>query len=203
LDLCQDPLTHVPIIARVPQGVKGHTSNEIVELFDVMATSLDLAGIEAQHTHFARSLMPQISGQRGDPNRAAFAEGGYNIYDPQCFEPSMSAGEIYYPKTALEREHPETVSRAAMVRTQDHKLILRPSGQSELYDYGADRDELHNLYGDSAAAGIQHQLEHRLAIWYLETTGIAPFDKDPRNAPPFYGVPKFNSEGWQRKFLDL
>jgi arylsulfatase A-like enzyme len=159
----EDPLTHVPLIARVPQGAKGHTSNEIVELFDVMATSLDLAGIEAQHTHFARSLMPQISGQRGDPNRAAFAEGGYNIYEPQCFEPSLRAGEIYHPKTALELEHPETVSRAAMVRTQDHKLILRPTGQSELYDYGADPDESHNLYGESAAAGIQHQLEHRLA----------------------------------------
>jgi choline-sulfatase len=89
-----------------------------------------------------------------------------------------------------------------MVRTQDHKLILRPTGQSELYDYGADPHELHNLYGDSAAAGIQHRLEYRLATWYLETTGIAPFDKDARNAPPFYGVPKFNSRGWQRKFLD-
>ncbi len=199
----EDPLTHIPLIARVPGGTKGHAANEIVELFDVMATSLELAGIEAQHTHFARSLMPQLSGKPGDPHRAAFAEGGYNIYEPQCFEPSRDVPEIYHPKTALEQEHPETVSRAAMVRTKNHKLILRPSGQSELYDYGKDPDELHNLYGDSAAANVQHELERRLATWYLETTGIAPFDKDPRNAPPFYPVPKFDSEGWQRKFLDL
>jgi arylsulfatase A-like enzyme len=198
----EDTLTHIPLIARVPGGTRGHTSNEIVELLDVMATSLELTGIPAQHTHFSRSLTPQLSGRPGDPNRAAFAEGGYNIYEPQCFEPSRDVAEIYHPKTALEQTRPETVSRAAMVRTNDHKLILRPSGQSELYDYGRDKDELHNLYGESSVAGVQHELERRLATWYLETTGIAPFDKDPRNAPPFLPAPTFDTENWQRKILD-
>ena len=198
----EDPLTHVPLVARVPGGIKGHSSNEIVELFDVMATSLDLAGIPAQHTHFARTLTPQLSGDAGDPDRAVFAEGGYNIYEPQCFEPSRDAGEIYHPKTKLEQEHPEMVSRAAMVRTRDHKLILRPNGQSELYNYAQDPDEKHNVYGDTSAANIQHELERTLATWYLQTTGIAPFDKDPRNAPPFYPTPIFDLTQWQSKFLD-
>jgi arylsulfatase A-like enzyme len=198
----EDPLTHIPLIARVPGGVKGHVSEEMVELFDVMATSLELAGIEARHTHFARSLMPHLQGRAGDPNRAVFAEGGYNIYEPQCFEPFRDPHEIYYPKTHLEQAHPQMVSRAAMVRTREHKLILRPDGQSELYAYRSDPNELQNLYDDASAAPVQHELEKRLATWYLTTTGIAPFDKDPRNAPPFYPTPAFDTRGWHEKLLD-
>ena len=198
-----DVLTHVPVIARVPGGAPGHVSEEIVELFDVMASCLDLAGIEARHTHFARSLLPQIHGQPGDPDRAAFSEGGYNVYEPQCYEPADCApAEIYYPKEKLEVDQPQTVSRAAMVRTHSHKLILRPSGQSELYAYQQDPNELHNLYGDRAVAGVQHGLERRLAAWYVNTTGIAPFDKDQRGAPPFYPTHEFAKEDWHRKIID-
>jgi arylsulfatase A-like enzyme len=187
----EDVLTHIPLIARVPGGVPGHVAENMVELFDVMATCLELAGIEAQHTHFARSLLPQIHGGPGDPERAAFCEGGYNIYEPQCFEPPMAPHEIYYPKTHLQLTQPEMISRAAMVRTHTHKLIVRPSGQSELYDYRQDPNELHNLYGDAAVAQVQGGLEHRLASWYINTTGIAPFDKDQRSAPPFIPTPRF------------
>lgn len=199
-----DVLTHVPIIARVPGGVQGHVAENMVELFDVMATCLDLAGIEAQHTHFARSLLPQVQGQSSDPKRAAFSEGGYNVYEPQCFENTVTATEpreIYYPKEHLETSHPEMITRAAMVRTQNHKLILRPSGQSELYDYRQDPRELHNLYGEQSVRNIQEELVMRLAVWYLNTSGIAPFDRDPRNPPPFIPTPTFHVD-WHRTILD-
>ena len=65
-----------------------------------------------------------------------------------------------------------------------------------------DPDEKNNVYGDAGAANIQHELERRLAIWYLQTTGIAPFDKDPRNAPPFYPTPTFDLTHWQSKLLN-
>jgi choline-sulfatase len=161
----EDNLTQIPLIARVPGGVQGHVCENLVELYDVMATCLELANVEAQHTHFARSLMPQLHGGPGDPDRAAFAEGGYNIYEPQCFENNIAdPHQIYYPKEHLEVTHPEMVSRAAMVRTHTHKLILRPSGQSELYAYKDDPNELHNLYGEASVATVQAELERRLAV---------------------------------------
>jgi arylsulfatase A-like enzyme len=199
----EDVLTHVPVVARVPGGAPGRVSEDMVELFDVMASCLDLAGIQAQHTHFARSLLPQIHGHAGDPERAAFTEGGYNVYEPQCFEPAdLAPGEIYYPKEKLEVDQPEMVSRAAMVRTRSHKLVLRPGGQSELYAYAQDPEELHNLYGERSVAGVQHELERRLAEWYINTTGIAPFDKDQRNAPPFYPTAELREADWRRKIID-
>ena len=198
----EDCLTHIPLIAHVPGGARGRVADDPVELFDVMATSLELAGIPAQHTHFARSLLPQIHGHAGDPARAAFAEGGYNIYEPQCFEPARDPAEIYHAKCSLEQSRPQTVSRAAMVRNSTHKLILRPNGQSELYAYDSDPDELHNLYGELSATTLQCDLERRLAMWYLNTTGIAPFDKDQRNAPPFYPTASFDTHNWQERLLD-
>jgi len=190
----EDVLTHVPVIARVPGANGGNTSENMVELFDVMATCLDLAGVQARHTHFARSLMPQIHGGAGNPERAAFAEGGYNEYEPQCFEYNQqTSGTLYYPKEHLECAQPQTVSRAAMVRTHDYKLVSRPQGQSELYIYRDDPQELHNRFGDRDVMDIQCELQQQLLHWYVNTTGIAPFDKDQRGFPPYYPTIQFPS----------
>jgi choline-sulfatase len=147
--------------------------------------------------------MPQLHGSPGDPGRAAFSEGGYNIYEPQCFEPAdLKPGEIYYPKEKLEADHPETVSRAAMIKTSAHKLVLRPGGQSELYDVAKDPRELHNVYGDRSYAGAQEDLVARLLQWYVLTADVAPPDKDPRGSPPYYPTPHFKQDDWQKKILD-
>jgi arylsulfatase A-like enzyme len=198
----EDALTHVPLIARVPGGARGVVASDTVELYDVMQTCLDLAGIPARHTHFARSLMPQLTGGRGDPNRAAFAEGGYNVYEPQCFEPMGAGGGPYTGKIRLQNERPETVSRSAMVRTREGKLVARPNGQNELYRYAADPRETENLYGQRAAAALQDDLQRRLLHWYIDTTGVAPMDKDQRDPPPFYPNRAAPPAGWQRTLLD-
>jgi choline-sulfatase len=57
-------LTHVPLIARVPGGKAGGDARDMVELYDIMATFLELGGTRATHTNFARSLLPQIHGAR-------------------------------------------------------------------------------------------------------------------------------------------
>ncbi len=181
-----DCLDHVPLIARVPGYKQGHVSREIVELYDIMATSLDLAGIEAQHTHFARSLLPQLRGEPGDPKRAAFCEGGYNTYERQLFEPPMTkeeAAEIYYPKRTLQNEHPETITRATGIRTLDHRLVHRPDGISELYDLKKDPRELNNIYGDRSYASQQQALHAQMLDWYVRTADVAPKKTDPRGFP--------------------
>lgn len=197
----EDVLTHVPLIARVPGGARGVAAGDMVELYDVMATCLDLAGIPAQHTHFARSLRSQLTGGPGDPDRAAFAEGGYNVYEPQCFEPA-GLGGIYAAKVNLQNDHPQTISRAAMVRSREAKLVVRPNGQNELYRYGSDPDERENVYGEAGASAIQAALHERLLHWYVNTTGIAPVDKDPRTPPPYYVSRRAPDPNWQRTLLD-
>jgi arylsulfatase A-like enzyme len=176
----EDCLTHVPLIARIPGGVAGHAAGELVELYDIMPTCLELAGTHATHTHFARSLMPQLRGSPGDTARAAFAEGGYNSYEPQAFEPIIDG--LYGPKTRLQNERPETVSRCAAVRTQRHKLIVRPNDQSELYDCQQDPMQKNNLFAATSLRDIQAQLQTRLTNWYVDTSGVPPVKRDPRGA---------------------
>ncbi|MGB8480714.1 MAG: sulfatase-like hydrolase/transferase, partial [Acidobacteriaceae bacterium] len=74
----EECITHVPMIGRVPSGKAGVVADDIVELFDIVQTALDLADTKANHTHFSRSLLPQISRQSGDMHRASYCEAGYN-----------------------------------------------------------------------------------------------------------------------------
>lgn len=186
-----DCLTHIPMIVRAPGCVKGHVVREPIECFDIMPTTLELAGVECRHTHYARSMMPQLRGAAGDPDRAAFAEGGYDLNEPHCFEgnrnlPSdipQNPDAIYYPKGLQQQERPESSARCVMIRTATHKLIRRPTGVSELYDLAADPLELRNLYGRPAHEAVQRTLESRLLDWYVHTSDAVPFERQARGFP--------------------
>lgn len=185
---CEDVLTRVPLLIRAPGCKAGHLVKEPVELIDIMATMMDYAGLEAHHTHFARSLKPQCEGAAGDPDRAVFCEGGYNPNEPHCNEgmdrpgirPRKSPDAIYYPKNIQQWDHPETVGRATMIRTMTHKLVKRSFGDHELYDLEKDPLELHNCYNDPAYREIRQQLESRMLAWYIDTSDAVPFEEDPR-----------------------
>lgn len=179
-----DTMTRVPLIVRGPGVKAGGVCQEIVEQFDVMPTTLQLAGIAANHTHFARSLVPQLQGAGGDPHRAAFSEGGYNTYEPQCFEPMESGGDIYMPKIQLQNQRPETITRATMIRTREEKLIYRPDGESEFYDLLKDPRELNNVYSDRSYSTRREAARARMLDWYVRTADVAPKQHDPRGFPP-------------------
>ncbi len=187
---CEDIITRVPLIVRTPGGKAGHVVEEPMELFDLMATTLEQAGIVPQHTHFARSYTAQLQGAAGDPQRAAFTEGGYARHEPLCFEGrperdqfARSKANIYYPKGAQQQDHPDSVGRVIAMRTQTHRLVYRPTGQCELYDLQADPQELHNRYGDPTLRAAQQELEARLLHWLVETSDVTPFATDPRGLP--------------------
>jgi choline-sulfatase len=188
-----DLMTRVPLLIRAPGGVGGHRVRTPVELFDIMATVLDLAEIEAQHTHFARSLVPQLQGADGDPNRIIYAEGGYDPHEPHCFEGRANAAiftdteHIYYPKGRQQQADPLSVSRATMMRTMDAKLIRRPLGISELYDLTNDPLELTNVYDDPSYREIRCQMEATMLDWTIHTSDVVPTDEDPRGLPPYEG----------------
>jgi choline-sulfatase len=184
---CEDILTRVPLIISAPGCKKGHRVNGQVEIFDIMPTIMESAGLEFKHTHYAQSLAPQLAGGNGDPDRAVYCEGGYNKNEYHCNEgaelPSrsfMRGMSVYHPKGLQQKEHPESVGRATMIRTLTHKLVLRTYGDHELYDFAADPQEMKNVYGDKAYAGVQAQLERRMLDWYIATSDSVPTEEDPR-----------------------
>jgi len=190
-----DCLTRIPMVVRTPGCAAGHVVREPVECFDIMPTTLELAGVACEHVHHARSMMPQLRGAPGDAGRAVFAEGGYDPHEPHCFEGKNIAGDIgsnpkgiYWPKGLQQQQRPETVRCATMIRTASGKLIRRPGGQHELYDLLADPRELHNLWDDPRAAGLRAELTERMLDWYVHTADVVPTDADPRGFPP--GLPR-------------
>jgi choline-sulfatase len=181
-----DDLTRIPMIVRMPGGAAGHVARELVECFDIMPTTLDLAGIPCRHTHFARSMLAQLQGKAGDPERAAFADGGYDVHEPHCFEGKPSdrvcgnPDGIYYPKGLQQQERPESVCRASMIRTATHKLVRRTGGCHELYDLRDDPRECRNLHGKSECRDVQTALTERMLDWYIHTADAVPWDANPR-----------------------
>jgi arylsulfatase A-like enzyme len=176
-----DCLTRVPLVVRAPGCGAGQVIRTPVELFDIMPTTLDLAGIECRHTHFARSLF-------GAARDAVFAEGGYDPHEPHCYEGTPGGLEdvtdargIYYLKGRQQQEHPESSARCVMIRTAARKLVHRPGDVSELYDLVHDPLELNNLHGQLPA--VQQQLERRLLDWYVHTGDVVPWQRDPRGFP--------------------
>ena len=169
---------------------QGHVVGEPVEAFDVMATALELAGIRAEHTHFARSLVPQLGGAPGDPDRAVFSEGGYDPHEPHAFEGRAGTDQgirapehIYFPKGRLQQDVPESVCRATSIRTTTHRLVRRPLGVSELYDLPTDPRELSNVYDRPEYAAVQRDLERRMLDWSIHTADVVPFAEHPRGLP--------------------
>ncbi len=183
-----DCMTRVPMIVRAPGAARGHVVHEPMECFDIMPTTLEVAGVECGHDHFARSMRSQLEGNAGDPDRAVYCEGGYDVQERQCME--MEPGRlhdvpndgdnVYYPKGLQQQEQPESVCRSTMIRTQDHKLIFRPNGQSELYEYASDPNETVNLYNTPEPQTIQQQLETRLLNWYVSTSDVVPRQRSDR-----------------------
>ncbi len=182
-----DDLVRVPLIIKTPDQQSGHVVKEQVELFDIMPTVLELADLKANHTHFAKSLVSQLKGASGDPDRAVFCEGGYDLHEPNCFEgymgrndPLNMPGNIYYPKLIQQQESPESVCRTTMIRTLSHKLVKRTSGENELYDLINDPRELTNLYHHDGCSGKRAELEGRMLDWYIKTSDTVPLNDDPR-----------------------
>ncbi len=186
-----DCLTRIPMLVRVPGCAAGHVIETPTACFDIMPTTLKLAGVKPRHTHDAQCMLPALAGGPGDPDRAVFAEGGYDTHEPHCFEGKAGVGGdiggdpagIYYPKGLQQQEHPESVCRAAMIRTQTHKLIWRTADCHELYDLEADPLELRNVYADPAYRSVRDALTARLLTWYVHTGDAVPWVPDPRGVP--------------------
>ncbi len=183
----EDVITRVPLIVRKPGGKAGHTVCEPVELFDIMATTLKLAGVEAQHSHFAQSYVPQLARAAGAPKRAAFIEGGYARHESHCFEGrsdrdqfAREPNNIYFPKGRQQQDYPDSVGRTVTIRTQTHRLTYRPTGVCELYDLAQDPLELNNRFGNPDCAVIQQSLQNRILEWLVQTSDVTPFKVDPR-----------------------
>ncbi len=186
----EDVMLRVPLIVKMPGQVQNHVVKEPVELFDIMATVLDIADVETEHPHFAQSLLEQLDGKSGDSDRIVFAEGGFSERQKHCMCFNYQDGLLiknpenpYHAQAQLHYDHPEVLCRSTMIRTSKYKLNYRPEGESELYNMMDDPREINNLYQKAEYSSVKNQLEKRLLDWIIETSDVTPYKKDSRKTP--------------------
>ena len=176
----QECLMRVPLIAVLPGVTGGRRVEALTENIDVFPTLMALAGVEAHHTHFGRSLLPLILGETKEHRAVVFAEGGQAPGEQHTLETLWPEDTIYYEKTRLQNDDPSTVAKAAMIRTNRWKYVARLAGKEELYDLQADAEELVNLIDEAKYAGIVADLREQQLQWFMATGDDVPFDKDRR-----------------------
>jgi arylsulfatase A-like enzyme len=160
-----------PLVLAGPGVPEGEERGDLVELIDLFATLVELAGTEPRHTHFGRSLLT------GAPRDAAFSEGGFSVAE----EPLLERADYPYDlKAGLQHEAPETVGRAVALRTGRWTYVYRLYEGDELYDRATDPGELRNLSGSPEVAPIERELRDRILRWTVETADAVPWDPDPR-----------------------
>ena len=132
-----DELYRVPLIARWPGRIKaGSTCDQMVNLFDLMPTLLEVGGVRPTVALDARSILPLMQG--GIP-----ADWPDEVF---CEYLAYQAGDV----------------ELKILRTKTHKLAVNLSEVDELFDLEADPSETTNRIDDPAYARIRVELAGRL-----------------------------------------
>ncbi len=135
-------LVRVPLIFHWPGHIAENVqSPALVELLDMSATLLDLAGVEIPEQHQGKSLLPILKGDSDPAHHRDFARCEY-----------FDALAPFFLKGA-------TGTFATMHRTPTHKLVMYHSlGKGELYDLEKDPEEHTNLWSDPDSAELKARL---------------------------------------------
>lgn len=182
----EDCLSRVPFVIKPPKGVKvkPRVSDALVELIDFPATVEAVTGIEPNHTHFGKSLLPVIAGETDEHRDAVFCEGGRLHGETHCMELQSSSSQVptgmYWPRVNLQQSEGPEHTKATMCRTKDFKYVRRLYESDELYDLRKDPKELDNRIDDPALAGELLKLKERMLTFYQETCDVVPWETDKR-----------------------
>jgi len=162
----------------------GRVVDRPVELVDVLPTVCELAGLEPEHTHFGRSLLPAIADPTVEHREFACSEGGFRASDDHLLE---TAGFIYEAKARLQREQPELVGTAMALRTPTHTYVHRRYESDEFYDRVADPNETRNLIGRADDLELQSELLVLLLGWLADSSDVIPWAANPRRPEIVHG----------------
>lgn len=167
-----DGLMHTLCVLAGPGLPRGRRVDALSDSTDLAPTLAQLLGLPAIPGVHGSSLLPVIEG-RAPGRTAVFADGGHDASARHAMSLTPDRPGENAKQTTYRRE-PESMARAQMVRTRTHKLVVRETGDHELYDLINDPFELRNLHGDPASAGTRADLLGRLAEWNLRTLPDRP-----------------------------
>jgi choline-sulfatase len=176
-DTCMaDCIMRTPLIIAAPELARGARVTAFSEHVDLPSTILDLLGLAPDWGVHGASLLPLLHGAPGKP--AVFADGGHEQEMWRRFNfgaaDEHAAQKKLNGKQRTYQTHPESMARTKMVRTKQHKLVVRLAGGNELYDLQRDPWELDNRWGDPALREVTLALQQMMIEWCLRTDTDRP-----------------------------
>lgn len=181
----EDCLTHVPFVIKPPANVpcQPGVRDALVELVDFPATVEDLLGLQPQHTHFGRSLLPLISGQAQQHRQAVFCEGGRihgEEHAKEPIHPVFGQKWLYWPRLIGQHSEGPEHTKAVMCRTKDFKFVRRLYEQDELYDLRNDPGEVRNQIDNPIYADVRAEMLEKVLDFMIQTADVVPHEYDQR-----------------------
>lgn len=176
-----DMMTKIPLIIRRPGCPEKQTISSPVQLFDILPTICDFENIPAKHDHFAVSLRNSVETGFEDSSRLVYCEGGYDAFEPQCFEGYQKfqvyqllnqPGCAYYPKLQQQQNDTQSVCRTVMQRDARYKLVIRTDGQGEFYDMELDPKEYNNLFYDPSMEELINNRIQKMLNWIIHSSDV-------------------------------
>jgi arylsulfatase A-like enzyme len=172
-----DCMTRVPCVLYAPNLPGGQRVSGLSEMIDIAPTLLGLLGTSPTWPVHGMDLRPVIDGAAS--KTAVFCDGGHEPAARARFRamhgecPVRHKG-VLRAKQETYRLYPEAMARARMIRTDHYKMVIRETGDHELYDMVADPWELDNRWGDPTLAAVVHDLQLQMLIENLRTDPDTP-----------------------------
>jgi arylsulfatase A-like enzyme len=170
-----DCLLHVPCVLIAPGLAPGRVEclSSTVDLAPTLCELLEMTPLPGMH---GDSLLPVIRGKTR--RRAVFADGGHEAemrrrYAAQPRPEGQDGKRLGKSETYW--RYPDSMARAKMVRTDRYKMVIRETGDNELYDLENDPRELDNRWGDSTLGRVMPELLRMLVEWGLSTDSESPY----------------------------
>ena len=139
-----DELYRVPLVARWPGRIEAGTRcDQMVNLFDLMPTMLEVGGVQPTAALDARSALPLMRGEIP-------ADWPDEVF---CEYLADQAGDM----------------ELKILRTKTHKLAVNLSDADELFDLEADPGETTNRIDDPAYRQVRAELVNRLDAQMMRT----------------------------------
>ena len=176
-----DCLTNVPLIIKPPKEISilHGINSKLAELTDICATVYDMAGINPERQSFSKSLLPIMQNKNACHREYVFCEGGRLMGETHCSEINNYVEDNEYsPRLQLQMREDGTHTKAAMIRTENYKYVLRLYEKDEFYDLK--KGESVNLIDEAEYQSEIEAMKEKLLYWYMETCDIVPNEHDER-----------------------
>lgn len=170
-----DCLVRVPLYIRWPEHIQADRKAEaMVENVDIAPTLMELCGLGVPKWMQGQSLASLLRGETDQHKKAVFCEGGVeekllHLAVQMDSEEHARRHPNYHWKQKLLLEHPSTLCRAKMIRTERWKLVYRVDGRKELYDLLHDPEEFHNVADTAQHKEVLIDLMEQLLQWSIRT----------------------------------